>query len=181
MRLTQRVALDMFVERGFDSVTVGQIAEEAGIAASTLYRHFTTKETIVLWDEHDASIDEALGRELSRQAPFAAMRTVFVEELGNRYDDDLEFQLRRVQYIHRAEQLHAAAVEAAFGDTAELTTGLEHFLSAEHRRAAPLLASAAMIALFTALDRWQQAGAAEPLGELIADAFDTLGNLGAIR
>jgi len=181
MRLTQRTALEMFIERGFDNVTVGEIADAVEMAASTLYRHFETKEAIVLWDEHDAALDKAFARALSSQPPWAAIREVFVTELSGRYDDDLGFQLRRVQYIFATEQIHAAAVEADLHDTAELTAGLRHFLSAENQDAAPLLAGAAMLALDTALDRWQQADGAEPLEALIAAAFDSLGHLDNVR
>lgn len=180
MRLTQRAALDLFIEHGFDAITVGRIAEATGMAPSTLYRHFSTKEAIVLWDEHDAALDDALERELSRQPPFAAMRDVFVTELGGRYDEDLDFQLRRVQYIYTTEQLHAAAVEADLKNTAELTRGLEQLLPADQLHTAPLLAGAAMLALDVAFNRWQHADASTPLGDFIAAAFDTLGNLNSI-
>ena len=180
MRLTQRTALDLFIERGFDEVTISEIADAVGMAPSTLYRHFSTKEAIVLWDEHDASIEEALVRELRRQPPFAAMREAFVAELGSRYDDDQEFQLQRVRYIYSTEQLHAAAVEADLRETMELADGLRHFLSAEHRADAPLLAGAAMLALDVAFDRWQQGDGATPLGQLIAASFDALEDLGSI-
>ena len=53
MRLTQRTALPLFTEQGFDQVTVEDIADQVGMAASTIYRHFATKERIVLWDEHE--------------------------------------------------------------------------------------------------------------------------------
>lgn len=181
MKLTQRTALDLFVARGFDAVTVGEIAAEVGMAASTIYRHFETKEAIVLWDEHDAELDEAFERALRRQPPFAAIRQVFVEELGGRYDADLSFQLRRVQYIYATEQLHAAAVEADLTDRAELTEALEYFLSAEDRRSAPILAGAAMLALDVAFDRWQQADGARPLGETIDEAFGHLAHLEKLR
>lgn len=181
MRLTQRTALDMFLKRGFDAVTVDDIAEEVGMAASTLYRHFATKEAIVLWDEHDVALDKALERELGRQAPLAAMRQVFVEELGGRYDDDLAFQLRRVQYIYATEQIHGAAVEADIADTAELAAGLEHFLSTQHRKNSGLLAGAAMLALDTAFNRWQSDAGKTPLGKVIAETFDALGDLNSIR
>lgn len=181
MTLTQRTAMKMFVERGFESVTVGEIAGEVGMAASTLYRHFTTKEAIVLWDEHEAALDKALEREFERQPPFAAMRQVFVEELGGRYDADLEFQLHRIQYIYATEQLHAAAVEADLTDRTELTEALEHYLSPETRDAAPILAGAAMLALDVAFDRWQQLDASLPLGKLIDDSFRHLSHLESLR
>ena len=181
MRLTQRTALDLFEEHGFDAVTVNQIAGDVGMAASTLYRHFSTKEAILLWDEHDQGLDEALEEALGEQAPFAAMRTVFVAELGGRYDNDLEFQLRRTRYIFATEQVHAAAVEANYRDTVELAEGIEHFLSAEHKGTGILLAGAAMLALDVAFDRWQADDASTPLAQLIDDAFGALEHLAALR
>lgn len=181
MRLTQRTALDLFEARGFADVTVAEIAEAVGMAASTLYRHFATKEAILLWDEHDASLDDAFERELWSRPPFEALRAVFVDELGSRYDDDLDFQLRRVRYIYATEAVHIAAGERSYADTAELAAVLEQVLSKENRPAAALLAGAAMVALDTAFDRWQATEAATSLGTLIADAFDTLEDLGSLR
>jgi len=181
MRLTQRTALPLFVERGFDTVTVSEIAVKVGMAASTLYRHFDTKEDIVLWDEHDAEIDTALERELKRQTPLAALRTVFVDELGARYEGDLEFQLARVQYIYATRQIHAAALEADSRNQSDLTDALAHSLSVNDRHAAPILASAAMATLDVAIDQWQANSAATPLSLLIAAGFDNLERLGELR
>ena len=177
MQLTQRRALDLFEERGFDEVTVSEIAEDVGMAPSTLYRHFATKEAIVLWDEHAAPIEEALVRELSRQPPLAAIRHVAVTEIGGRYDDDLEFQLRRTKYLYATEQLHAAAVEADYRDRVGLTEALEQVVSPDRRAAAPLLAGAALLAIEVAFDRWQQCDGERSLGELIDASFDDLAHL----
>ncbi|MEM7143260.1 MAG: helix-turn-helix domain-containing protein [Actinomycetota bacterium] len=181
MRLTQRTALAMFEAEGFEAVTVNQIAAEVGMAASTIYRHFDTKEAIVLWDEHDADMDAAYVREFTAKPPFAALRAVYADELGPRYDDDLEFQLRRVQFIYRTEGLHAAAVEADYRDTQELTAALETVLSKKHRGSAVVLARAALAALDIAFDRWQAAGGIKPLGPFIHEAFDAFANLDALR
>ena len=181
MRETQRAALDMFEARGFDEVTVAEIAAEVGIAASTIYRHFETKEAIVLWDEHDAGIEAALGRELGRQSPLAAMRAAFVADLGDRYDQDLEFQLRRVRYIYETEQLHAASVEAEYGQTLALAAALDPLLAEAERGNGIVLAGAAMLALDVAFDRWQASAGTRPLGVLIGEAFDTLERLADIR
>lgn len=181
MRLTQRTALPLFIEQGFDEVTVGEIAAEVGMAPSTLYRHFATKEDLVLWDEHDVAIDAALEQALKKQPPLAAIRDVFVTELGTRYDEDLDFQLTRIKYIYDTEQLHAAAVEADFRARDELTAGLEHFLSKANRSAATIMAGAALLVLDVALDRWQRGSAKTSLGVLIHEGFEQLAHLDDLR
>ena len=180
MRLTQRTAMAMFLSHGFDNVTVGDVAEEAGMATSTVYRHFSTKEGIVLWDEHDPAIEAALVEQLKQLPPFRAVREAFVETLGDRYTDDLSFQLERVKFIYATPQLHAAAVEADFAARDDLADGLGHFLSRKERAAAPIIAGAAMLALDVAMERWQAQDGKKPLGELIATAFDQLESLTTI-
>lgn len=177
MRLTQRTALKLFEERGFEAVTVNEIADAVGMAASTLYRHFSTKEAIVLWEESDDDFEKAFVSALRTRSPFEALRTVFIDVYGARYEDDLEFQLRRVRYIYETEAVHAAAVEADLANTAELTEGLESVLSKRNRSTAPVLARAALAAVDVAFDRWQENGGSTPLGQLIDEAFDALSHL----
>ncbi len=179
-RSIQRAALPMFQEYGFDNVTVESVARDAGMAPSTVYRHFVTKEEIVLWDEHDLAIDQALEERLRHQPPLEAIRAAFVETLGGRYDNDLEFQLTRVQYIYATERLHAAALEADLRHRTELTEGLRHFLSKRNQSAASILAGAALLAVDVAIERWQANDAARPLGAYVNDAFDSLAALASI-
>lgn len=177
MREVQRIALPLFIEHGFESITVDQIADRVGIAPSTIFRHFGSKEAIVLWDEHDGAVDDDLGRRLRSQPPLEAVRDSFIETLGSRYDDDLDFQLRRIRFIYATEAVHAAAIEDDFANRAELTAAFHQILPRAQRRAAPLLAGAVMLALDVALERWQASDPTIALGRAIADAFDDLTGL----
>ena len=180
MRETQRVALRRFRADGFDEVRVEEIADEVGIAASTIYRHFGTKEQLVLWDEHDPEIDAALGRHLGKEPPLRAIRDALIETLAERYEDDLSFELDRVSYIYETEQLHASAVEGEFRNRDELTTALRSVLPRRERAAAPIVAGAALLALDVAMDRWQADRGATPLGDCLVEAFATLERLDEI-
>ena len=43
-----RVALDLFAEKGFESVSIGQIAEAAQMGKGTVYEYFESKEELIL-------------------------------------------------------------------------------------------------------------------------------------
>lgn len=59
----QRHALALFEARGFDEVTVEEVARAAGVSHMTFYRHFPTKESVVLDDPYDPVIGEAVARQ----------------------------------------------------------------------------------------------------------------------
>ena len=49
----QRHAIRLFEERAYDATTVNDVAVAAGVSAMTVYRHFPTKEDLVLYDDLD--------------------------------------------------------------------------------------------------------------------------------
>lgn len=51
-----RVALDLFATRGFDEVSVDDVARAAGIARRTLFRYYPSKNAIP-WGDFDAHLD----------------------------------------------------------------------------------------------------------------------------
>lgn len=74
------VALDLFVNRGFDDVSVDDVAQAAGIARRTLFRYYPSKNAIP-WGDFDAHLD--LMRHLLAEVPHdvpvgAALRSVLL-------------------------------------------------------------------------------------------------------
>lgn len=47
----ERAALELFYERGYETVTIAEIAEAAGVSVRTLFRYFATKDEIVMASE----------------------------------------------------------------------------------------------------------------------------------
>ncbi|MFF5257736.1 TetR/AcrR family transcriptional regulator [Actinomadura viridis] len=58
-RHISEVATGLFVERGFDEVTIAEVAEAAEVSVNTVYNHFRSKEDLVL------PPDEASSRRLA--------------------------------------------------------------------------------------------------------------------
>lgn len=52
----ERIALALFVERGFEATTVDDIAEAAGISRRTFFRYFPSKNDVV-WGAFDELLD----------------------------------------------------------------------------------------------------------------------------
>jgi AcrR family transcriptional regulator len=53
----------LFAERGYENVTVGRIAAEVGISEMTFFRHFPTKESLVV----DVPYDPLMAEHVARQ------------------------------------------------------------------------------------------------------------------
>jgi AcrR family transcriptional regulator len=76
------IAVRLFVERGFDAVSVAEVAAAAEISKPTLFRYFPAKEDLVLhrFADHEREAAEvvAAGR-AEGVAPLAALRRNFLD------------------------------------------------------------------------------------------------------
>ncbi|HOW95857.1 MAG TPA: mycofactocin system transcriptional regulator [Mycolicibacterium fallax] len=66
------VAIELFGERGFDAVSVDDVAAAAGIARRTLFRYYSSKNAIC-WGDFDAHLDHLRGL-LASADPALSMR-----------------------------------------------------------------------------------------------------------
>jgi AcrR family transcriptional regulator len=67
-----RAALELFDERGYDSTTAAAIAERAGVTEMTFFRHFPSKDSVLIADPYDPLIAEAIIRQPADLSPLAA-------------------------------------------------------------------------------------------------------------
>src|SRR5580765_2657541 len=63
----------LFVQRGFEHVTVAEVAEAAGVSEKTVFNYFPTKEDL-FFDERDER-EQALVADLHNRAPGESMLT----------------------------------------------------------------------------------------------------------
>ena len=62
-------ALRLFREQGYQATTVEQIAAAAEVSPSTFFRYFPTKEDVVLQDDMDIRMIEALEQQPPELGP----------------------------------------------------------------------------------------------------------------
>ncbi len=82
--LLRSVAYQMFIERGFDAVTIADIAKRANVAVQTVFNHFSTKEDLFFEGQTpwlDGPADAVRRREASVPA-LVALRGYLVEEVS---------------------------------------------------------------------------------------------------
>lgn len=174
MRHVQATAIEMFEVDGFDATTVEAVAAAADVSPSTIYRHFGTKEAIVIWDERDRIVDHELGSRLGRQRPVGAFRDAAVVALARR--DDLDRFARRLRLMFSEPSIWATAVTQDLRDRSELADAFAMVNGrAEPRLADEVLAGTCLVALDAALERWQQVDCDEDLASLIVEAFAVIG------
>ena len=111
-----RTAIDLFVERGFDNVSVAEIAMAVDVSKMTVFNYFPTKEDLVMgpMEEHvDEPVrvvrDRAVG-----ESVITALRRHFLEALAARdaatgLNDDL-----RVLAVQRLVRATPALMQRAY-------------------------------------------------------------------
>jgi AcrR family transcriptional regulator len=112
MQRIQEVALDLFDERGFDNVTIEQIADAAEVSPSSVYRYFGTKEQVILWDDFDVQFFDAADVELTTKPPVEAIRSALAEAMTRFYERDEALAQRKTRYALEEPALRLAMLEA---------------------------------------------------------------------
>jgi AcrR family transcriptional regulator len=67
-----RAALELFAENGYDATTAAMIAARAGVTEMTFFRHFPSKDSVLIDDPYDPLIAEAVTHQPAHLSPVAA-------------------------------------------------------------------------------------------------------------
>ncbi|GAA0726274.1 TetR/AcrR family transcriptional regulator [Dactylosporangium roseum] len=150
-------ALALFLERGFDRVTVAEVAEAARVSVNTAFNYFPTKEDL-FFDRQDAVVRrlaDAVSSRLPGESPAAAVRALFLAELDRDeptlglspgaagfwrvIDGSAALQARARRLTESAEAALAAVLAGAVGErsagwAAAVLAGVDRALHAEIRR-----------------------------------------------
>src|SRR3546814_13785601 len=74
-----QVAIQLFVEHGFEGTTAEQIATAAGVSRSTFFRYFATKDEVILsqFEEHGQELAAAVAARPQTEPAWEAMHRGF--------------------------------------------------------------------------------------------------------
>lgn len=102
-------ALALFEAQGYDQTSAAQIAAAAGVSEMTFFRHFPTKDRVVLDDPYDAELTAAVARRPPTEEPLArtvgALRAAWSEVP----EPAVEVVRRRTRIVAGTPSLRAAA------------------------------------------------------------------------
>jgi AcrR family transcriptional regulator len=168
-------AVQLFQERGFEAVTVGQIASAAQVSVPTFYDHFPSKEHIVLPMPEREDLQRVLLAQTEGLPLAERMRRGILTWLTSYQGQDRAELLERWQIVVRTPGLRtrAATFERA---TAEMILEL---VQSEPRPAvaAEIVVTACLSAYTQILVRWAEADGRRPLEDVAEEVLAALREL----
>lgn len=167
-------ALQLLALKGFDAVTIDEIAATAGVSKRTFFRYFASKEDVVVQFLADmgTGMRVALASRPIEEQPSVALRhTVWVSMAA--CADHSDRALRVVQLILRTPALRARFLERQDQWRDDLAAELAQRLGLDpDTELYPQLAAGmALTAFDTVLQRWSGSDGAEDPAELTDRAF----------
>lgn len=168
-------ALRLFAERGFDGVTIEEIAEAADVSRRTFFRYFARKEDVIIaWkqqmaDELRAALAERANEESPLDAAHGALATVVAG-----YADRPELTLGLMRLFEGGPKLHAGADYEDWDVV--LADGIAQRMGVDAARdSAPRLIATVGFAVLTAtIETWAANGGKDDLVALLDDGFAEL-------
>lgn len=167
----QRAGLTLIGELGYEGVTAEQVAQAAGVSHMTFFRHFPTKQSLVLEDPFDPAIAEAVaGQPVDLPALARACRGVRLALAALTLPEEEQVRMR-VRIVATTPSLTAGM----WATTLETQRAIADALMQTSPSTESRIAAAATIgALTAALLQWGVDAEDSSLSENLLDALDVL-------
>ncbi|OBA92961.1 mycofactocin system transcriptional regulator [Mycobacteriaceae bacterium 1482268.1] len=176
------VAIDLFAARGFDEVSVDDVAHAAGIARRTLFRYYPSKNALP-WGDFDAHL-ERMRDQLARLDPSVPIRQALRTALlaFNTFDEaETARHRQRMRVILETAELQAYSMTMYAGWRAVVAAFVARRLGTTTDDLIPQTVAWTMLAVaLSAYEHWL-ADESAPLAEALGGAFDLVSDgLGAL-
>jgi AcrR family transcriptional regulator len=155
-RLIAETARQLFSERGFEHVTIAEIAEAADVAVQTVFNYFPTKEDLVYWRlaSFEGELLAAVREREPGQPALEAFKTFLLAQQGllGRTDHEAHEELLSfTRMITESPALRAREGQILAGYTDALAALLAEETGARPDDLRPRVAAGAMIGLHRSL------------------------------
>lgn len=168
----------LFFEKGFDNVSVDDIAAEAGVSRSTFFRYFKTKEAVV-FRHHRARLAifrEMLSSARSRENKvFDAIKSALIS-FAKYYDSIKEELLNEYQIVVSSPYLIARDLEKDREFEEAIAAEISRRLGGGERdkRRARIFAAAIFGTARIVMEEWFEGGCRSPLVRLAQESLNIL-------
>lgn len=173
----EQVALRLFTERGFDAVTVDDIAAEANVARRTFFRYFASKDDVLFTDQSHQldALREALAARPVEEPPLTALRRAILS-MADSYEGDRERLLHRAKILAATPSLRGRGLDRQRAGEQAVTDLVAEWLGVDPTRdlRPAIVAATTLAALRVALNAWLADGGKAHLPTLAAEALDLL-------
>ncbi|KAF2775236.1 MULTISPECIES: TetR/AcrR family transcriptional regulator [unclassified Streptomyces] len=178
-RLVQAHAVRLFTDHGYDAVTVADVAEAAGVSAMTVYRHFPTKEDLVLIDQPAQLVAEHVAASSAAQPLVRRVGSALIEAAtnwtggnGDGQAVNERFLLDCLRLMVSTPALRARHLDSQYALQQAIVDALEDdAIGPDAAFRAQAATSACIAAMHTALTRWVEDDGHTKLPDLIARAL----------
>jgi AcrR family transcriptional regulator len=166
----ENAALELFLERGFDDVTVPEITARAGLTTRTFFRHFVDKREVLFADADQMSI---LAARLVRDAPPELAPMELVElglpMLASAFEGRLAQLKQRKAIINSSDGLRERELRKMERLVDVIAEALR--IRGVDELTAAVVAGTAVGIVKVALRQWIDSDGSEPLRSIILDAL----------
>jgi len=103
----RREAMRLIEENGYANTTVEQIADAAEVSPSTFFRYFPSKEKVLMANDLDLVMIEALERQPADSSSLQAFRGALEITMATLSEDDWRFERARLRMVLSVPELKA--------------------------------------------------------------------------
>jgi AcrR family transcriptional regulator len=166
--------MELYAGRGFDSTTVAEIAQRAGLTERTFFRHFADKREVLFYGS--GALQALLVGEVDQAPKSWAPMEVIVSALVKAATEIFE---GRREFARRRQAIIAANVELQERELIKLATLASQLAEALRRRgvtepAASLAAEAGISVFRIAFQRWVDESGDQTLSQLIRQSMEEM-------
>jgi AcrR family transcriptional regulator len=165
----QEHAMRLFAERGFDATTVADVAAAAEVSSMTVFRHFPTKEDLVLTDDEDPVILDWILAQPADRPMITRIAAALLESTAAQRPEQRAILLARLRIGLSVPALRSRIWDGQYQTQRFLVDALasEHVDEFE----VWVAASACIAAATVAIVRWAERGGTDDLTDTMAAAL----------